>query len=71
MYGVIYKITNLINGKSYVGQTIQALNVRFRSHLREDTYLGRTMRKYGLENFSVEVIEECDTLELLNEREIF
>ena len=71
MYGVIYKITNKLNGKPYIGQTTQKLKVRFRAHRRENTYIGRAMLKYGIENFMIEVVEECDTPEQLNEREIF
>ncbi len=71
MYGVIYKITNLINGKSYVGQTSRTLKERFIEHAKAKTHLGNAIRKYGRKNFSVEVIEECTTPEQLNEREIF
>ncbi len=71
MYGVIYKITNLINGKSYVGQTSRTLKERFIEHAKAKTHLGNAIRKYGRKNFSVEVIEECTKPEQLNEREIF
>ena len=71
MYGVIYKIMNQLDGKGYVGQTTRSLEERFRGHIRADSYLGRAIRKYGAENFTCEVIEECDTREQLNEREIF
>ena len=70
-YGVIYKITNQINGKSYVGQTTTSLSQRMASHRYADSVIGNAIRKYGWENFSVEVLEECDTKEELNEREIF
>ena len=52
MYGVIYKITNQINGKSYVGKTTTALNQRMASHRCADTVIGKAIRKYGWENFS-------------------
>lgn len=71
MYGVIYKITNKINGKSYVGKTTMLLNQRMASHRCADTVIGKAIRKYGWENFNVEVLEECETAEQLNEREIF
>ncbi|MBR3746662.1 MAG: GIY-YIG nuclease family protein [Selenomonadaceae bacterium] len=72
--GVIYKITCLVNGKSYVGQTRQKLNRRIIEHKR-DSSRGRpgidaAIAKYGWENFTAEIIEECP-VELLNEREIF
>ena len=71
MFGVVYKITNQINGKIYVGITQQELSRRMASHRRADTVIGKAIRKYGWENFSVEVLEECDTKEQLQEREIF
>lgn len=69
----IYKITNLINQKAYIGQSINIL-VRWRRHKTEmnnldNSYpLYRAMRKYGLNNFSFTILEECPKEEL-NERE--
>lgn len=71
MYGVIYKITNKINGKTYVGKTTIPINQRMASHRCADTVIGKAIRKHSWENFIVEVLEECDTKEQLNEREIF
>ena len=71
MYGVIYKLTNKLNGKPYVGQTKQKLHRRMEQHKIASTAIGNAIRKYGLENFTIEVIEECETLEQLNEREMF
>ena len=72
--GVIYKITCTLNGKGYVGQTRQKLGRRITEHKR-DSSKGRpgidaAIHKYGWENFTVEVLEECP-IEFLNEREIF
>ena len=67
----IYKITNLINGKSYIGQT-NDYKRRFREH-REKNYcnaedlLYKAFDKYGIDNFSFEVIE--DKTPNYNERE--
>lgn len=70
MYGIIYKITNQLNGKPYVGQTTRSIEERFKEHVSHNQYLiGRAIRKYGKENFSIEVLEECETFEQLNERE--
>ena len=68
--GIIYLITNLINGKKYVGQTRQKLRDRMYQHRRNKKTSGidGAIKKYGLENFKVEVIEECP-VENLNERE--
>lgn len=70
----IYKITNRLDGKFYVGQTIKPITYRFRKHcetaLRGEGYkLHAAVRKHGKENFYVELLEECETLEQLNERE--
>ena len=71
MYGVIYKITNMLNGMKYVGQTTRAIEERFNEHARAKTHLGNAIRLHGVENFTIELIEECETQEQLNEREIF
>ena len=67
----IYKITNTLNGKLYVGQTTQPLEKRFLQHSKARTPLGEAMRQCGLENFTIEVIEECATSAQTRERERF
>lgn len=67
----IYKITNTINQKIYIGQTNQTIEKRFLQHSKSITPLGDVMRKYGLENFTIEIIEECSTPEQTKERERF
>lgn len=70
----IYKITNLITGKLYIGQTSKTLNERLEAHIRcakkkVNRYLYDAMNHYGFHNFTIEVIEEtCEAL--ANEREI-
>ena len=69
----IYKITNQLTGKSYVGQSVDIIGRqrRNRSHAQfEIKPLYCFIRKYGIENFKFEVIEEC-TVEKLNEKEIY
>ena len=70
--GVIYRITNKLNGKSYVGQTRQKLSRRISGHKSSKVKRGidAAIAKYGWENFTVEVIEEC-SVERLNAREKF
>ena len=62
----IYKITNDINNKIYVGKTIASLERRFKEHCADSTRrddenrpLYRAMNKYGIEHFSIHLIEEC------------
>lgn len=76
-FGIIYKITNLVNDKVYVGQTSHSLDKRWSEHLRdikressESRTLCRAIRKYGPESFKKEIIETTE-LTNLNERERF
>lgn len=71
VYGVIYCITCLLNNMKYVGQTKRSLKVRISEHRRGNQYVDKAIQKYGLENFVVEVLEECDTQEQLDACEIF
>lgn len=67
----IYKITNKLNEKKYVGQTKQQIEKRFLQHFYEKAPLGQAMRECGIENFTIEIIERCETQKQLNEREKF
>ena len=62
---IIYKATNKINGKVYIGQTEKTLEHRKEVHHRDsermDTYFYRAIRKYGWENFEWEVIDDSAT----------
>lgn len=71
MVGVVYKITNNLNGKVYVGQTIRPVKERFRGHINGSLFVDKQIQKYGVKNFSLEVLEECETTQQLREREIF
>ena len=73
----IYKITNSINGKIYIGKTSRTIEERFREHCqdskncrREHLPLYSAMRKYGVQNFSVEEVEQCED-SAADEREIY
>lgn len=70
IYGIIYVIINLINGKKYVGQTTRTVEERFREHAKADSFIGKAIRKYGEENFKGEVLEKCYSAEELNAAEI-
>lgn len=69
----IYKITNKHNGKSYIGQSID-IKERWENHRclngNHDYPLYRAFRKYGIDSFEFEVLEECNAGELA-ERELY
>ena len=70
----IYEFVNNINQKVYVGQAVD-YKQRIRNHkfnLKQDknTHFYNALKKYGWENFSINIIEECEANEL-NEREVY
>ena len=73
----VYKITNLINNKLYIGQSINPIEKRFKRHIddalsgRLDTYLARAIREYGAENFKIELIDTATTQEELTQKEYY
>lgn len=62
MTGYIYIITNTVNNKQYIGQTIRTIAIRFNGHISaaknhlDETYLHRAMNKYGFDNFTVQEV---------------
>lgn len=77
--GNIYKITNKVNGKAYVGMTTQKVGDRWAQHLHASssqgghkTYLHRAISKYGKESFMFEIIEDgINSFKVLLEKEIY
>jgi len=70
----IYKITNKLNGKQYVGQTKTTLYKRFASHVcaanRGSTaIIHNAIRKYGKDAFEVELLQECQSFDELDQAE--
>jgi group I intron endonuclease len=68
----VYLITNLINGKQYVGQTIMTIERRWHGHTCRTggcTVLYAAISKYGKENFKIESIYEASSLEELSAKE--
>lgn len=70
----IYLITNHLNGKKYVGQSAD-IEGRWKEHIIEskcrcECVIHKALKKYGVENFSFEVLEECP-VDKLDEKEIY
>ena len=65
---IIYKITNRINDKMYIGETIRDLKTRWREHVSEAFNEGHgyyyhlhcAIRKYGVNNFTIKAIDTCN-----------
>lgn len=70
MYGYIYKTTNLVNGKIYVGQK-KSKTFLGNKYLGSGKKLNDSIKHYKKENFKVELIEQIETKDLMDEREIY
>ena len=74
--GVIYVLTNLVNGKKYVGKTEKLRHEdRWGQHIKlaageSQNYIHRAIHKYGTENFFAEVVQHCRTSATLSKAEI-
>lgn len=73
----IYKITNLVNNKVYIGQSI-SIERRFKDHVSglnggygHNLHFQNAWNKYGQDNFKFEILEEIENCNLLDEREIY
>ena len=63
----IYKVTNNITGKVYIGK--KEILDDWNSYYGSGKIIKRSLKKYGKENFTKEIIEECKTKQELNKRE--
>lgn len=79
---IIYKITNTINGKIYIGQTIKTLGERkkgyrkeiynYENRIRPSRPIVHAMSKYGIENFQFEILhQDVSSQEELDNLEIY
>jgi group I intron endonuclease len=70
---MVYKATNIINGKGYVGKTTKTLKKRFYGHKscakKPKCYFHRALYKYSIENFKIEVLWEGDNEDEMNKME--
>ena len=70
----IYKITNKINNKAYIGQSVNIFQrwKYHRTHIDNEQALYKALKKYGVENFTFEILEETEAdKNILNEKEIY
>src|SRR3954471_13729319 len=76
-YGIVYKITNVLNGKEYIGQTTSEMTKRWKSHKassrdnRSDSIFHRALAKYGFDVFVVHVLCSCSDQTELDKMECY
>lgn len=71
----IYKVTNNINGKKYVGLTTQSIHTRFSQHMcasrSGNSPIHNAMRKYGVDNFKISELDTAKDIDELCKKERF
>ena len=67
----IYEITNNINGKKYIGKRVTKKDINKDDYMGSGLLLEKAKFKYGIENFSKQILEICNSKEQLPEREIY
>jgi len=69
---IIYKSTNLVNNKVYIGQTVRTLEERRKEHERHsDIIFDKAIQKHGKHNFEWKIIDTADNIKELNKKEIY
>jgi group I intron endonuclease len=69
--GVIYKLTNKISGKVYIGQkSSKDFRNQFQEYWGSGVLITRAIKKYGKQNFEKEIIDEASSQKELNEKEV-
>ncbi len=72
----VYSILNILSGKRYIGKTVN-VSERWKSHRvdsnrdRPRSYIGRAIKKHGVGNFTISIIEVCETEEVAYDRESY
>ena len=67
---IVYKIVNNINGKTYIGVTKKPLKRRIAEHRCCNSHIGNAFKKYGLQSFTIQVIDEAENKNDLSAKEI-
>ena len=71
----IYKITNILDGKIYIGQTTIGFKKRYGNNLEKNStnvHLKNAIKKYGINNFEIiEIFDSTDSMDKLNELEVY
>ena len=69
--GCVYCIENVLNGKRYVGITTRTIKERFAEHCKAESYIGKAIRKYGVENFKLYELVVANSREELCNLEVY
>ena len=68
---IIYRITNKLDGKTYIGQTRKTLAERIKAHIYGKSRIGKAIVELGINNFDISVIDNAETENELDELEKF
>ena len=68
---IIYKITNKLDGKTYIGQTKKTVAQRLKAHIYQRSKIGKEIIKLGLNSFDISVIDSAQNQEDLDALEVF
>lgn len=69
--GCVYCIENTLNGKRYIGITTRTIKERFVEHCKAKSYIGKAIRKYGVENFKLYELAVANSREELCNLEVY
>ena len=67
----VYEITNLINGKKYIGKRSCECPIKEDKYMSSGAYLKKDIKKYGIENFNKKVLVICDNENMVSELEYY
>lgn len=67
----VYCIENTLNGKRYIGITTRTIKERFAEHCKAKSYIGKAIRKYGVENFKLYELAVANSREELCNLEVY